>query len=86
MFFLTGKPVIYCPIECEYSSLFGAILPGLYLANDWSELEKYIRMLSAHEDPLLEKRQKIITEYFGSNQSATDNIVQAIKNDSLRLK
>lgn len=86
MFFLTGKPVIYCPIECEYGSLFSAILPGLYLANDWSELEKYIRMLSAHEDPLLETRQKIIAEYFGSNQSATDNIVQAIKKESLRLK
>ena len=44
MFFMTGKPVIYCPIECEYGSLFSTILPGLYIANSWEVLEKYITM------------------------------------------
>lgn len=81
MFFLTGKPIIYCPIECEYGSLFNALLPGLYIANNWNELEKYILMLSKQEDPLLVIRKKIIAKYFSSNKKATENIVNAIKKD-----
>lgn len=81
MFFLTGKPIIYCPIECEYGSLFNAILPGLYIANSWEELSGYIKMLINHTDPLKTIRQKIIDEHFANNSSATENIVNVIIND-----
>ncbi len=81
MFFLTGKPVIYCPVDCEYGSLFSTILPGLYIANNWEELKSFIQMLSKQEDPLLQTRKKIIAEYFSYNDSATEKIVDEIKND-----
>ena len=81
MFFLTRKPIIYCPIECEYGSLFSTILPGLYIANTWKELSELIKMLLEHNDPLCSVRKKIIEEYFAYNSSATAKIVNAIIND-----
>ena len=82
MFFLTGKPIIYCPFESmEYGGLFNSIYPGLYIANNWSELENHIRMLMNKKDPLLSIRKQIITDKFSCNYSATDNIVQTIKKD-----
>ncbi|WP_028518374.1 CDP-glycerol glycerophosphotransferase family protein [Ruminococcus flavefaciens] len=81
MFFLTGKPIIYCPKESEYGSLFSTILPGLYIANTWEELAGLINNLSEHNDPLHSIRKKIIDEHFAYNSSATENIVNAIIND-----
>ncbi len=85
-FFLTGKPIIYCPIDCEYGSLFSTILPGLYIANTWEELSEYIKMLSEHNDPLYSVRQKIIEENFRCNSSATENIVNEIISDFEKSK
>ncbi len=86
MFFLTGKPIIYCPIDCEYGSLFSTIIPGLYIANTWEELSGYIKMLSDHNDPLYSVRKKIIEEHFLYNSSATENIINAIVDDFEKSK
>lgn len=86
MFFLTGKPIIYCPKDCEYGSLFSTILPGLYIAKTWDELSGYIGMLSDHNDSLCSIRKKIIEENFTYNSSATENIVNAIISDFEQAK
>lgn len=86
LFFLTGKPIIYCPLECEYSTLFSTILPGLYIANTWEELSEYINLLSQHKDPLRSVRQAIIDENFDCNSTATENIINTIIDDYNKME
>lgn len=85
IFFLSGKPIILCPIEPyapeEYSTLLTTILPGLYIAHTWKELEYYLHMLKSKKDPLLEIRKEIIQKYFDSNRNATSNIIEYIRRD-----
>lgn len=83
IFFLSSKPVILCPMDDftseAYSTLLTSILPGLYIAHTWKELEYYLHMLKdKKEDPLLEIRKKIIQDCFAVNRNATNNIIEYI--------
>lgn len=82
LFFLTGRPIIYCPIETDYSSLYLTIMPGLYIAENQEELDAILRMLLNGEDPLLEKRKEIIENRLGNNMNATENIIKTILEDA----
>lgn len=81
MFFLTGKPIVYCPIETEYSWLFSTILPGLYLANSWEELNVLLGNLLRGDDPLRPARERIIQDNFLYHAHATEQIVAQILSD-----
>ena len=81
MFFLTGKPIIYCPYKINYGELFLSIMPGLYIANNWDELRNLIQQLLEKKDPLREVRKSIVEKHFLQNQNATQNIVQEIVKD-----
>lgn len=82
LFFMTGKPIIYCPIETDYSTLYLTILPALYIANDENELNQLLEMLLNGVDPLKKKRKEIIESYFSNNHNATQNIVNMIVTDA----
>lgn len=86
MFFLTGKPVIYCPFETEYVSLYESVLPGVYKVWNEGELLSTLDMLLRGEDPLRDKRMEIIRNKFEQHRSATETIVSAIKEDYLSLQ
>lgn len=81
MFFMTGKPVIYCPIKSDYGYLFQTILPGLYIASTWEEMKSILDNLTAGCDNLREVRMGIIQEHFLANRNASRKIVDAIYND-----
>lgn len=81
MFFLTGKPIIYCPIDCDHGYLFQTIMPGLYIANSWDDIEKVLGSLTVGKDELKDIRKNIIDESFRNNKSASERIVNAIYND-----
>ena len=81
MFFLTGKPIIYCPIETEYSWLFSTILPGLYVADSWEELNALLDRLLRGDDPLRPVRERIIQENFLYHAHATERILTTILAD-----
>ena len=88
MFFLTGKPIIYCPKYkdfCGYSSLFSSVLPGVYIANNWKELEDCIKMLMAQKDVLADVREQIAEYQFAYNNSATENIIKTIKSNFVNI-
>ena len=83
MFFLTGKPVIYCPfIEKEYSNLFSTILPGLYIANDEKDLKHILNALFTGEDSLKQIRINIINELFKIHANASNEILNLILLDA----
>lgn len=81
MFFLTGKPIILCPWGEKYGDLYQTIMPGMYIANDLTELEKYVVMLCQKNDPLEQVRIEIIEKYFSQNINASEKIVKEIIND-----
>lgn len=81
MFFLTGKPIIYCIFDVGFSSIFKSILPGLYIARSWEEVEKYLKMLQKHSDPLMHKRDEIISNSFRQHCNVAEKILRAIAED-----
>jgi len=81
MFFLTGKPIIYCPIETEYSWRFSIILPGLYMVDSWEELNTLLNQLLQGDDPLRPVRERIIQENFLYHAHATERILTTILTD-----
>ena len=82
VFFLSGKPLIFCPTDLQYVSVVGTIMPGLYIAKSWEELKAHLDMLLSGEDPLRETRREIIEKSFSQNRNATEKIVEKIRADA----
>lgn len=81
MFFLTGKPIIYCIFDIDFGPLFKSIMPGMYIARNWEEVEKYLKMLQNHEDPLKSVRDEIISNNFQQHHNVAEKIVNTIAED-----
>ena len=82
MYFLTGRPMIFCNSNYEFSRSYKKMLEGVYIANSWSDIEKYVKCISEGNDYLREVREKIIREEFANIKGATDKIVKYIVEDS----
>ena len=64
LFFLTGKPIIYCHKKDCYNDLSRRIAQGFYWVKNWDELRQTLEMLKQGQDPMKEKRQEIIKKEF----------------------
>ena len=82
VFFLSGKPIVFCPSNMDFGPLFSSLLPGLYVAQTWEELKAHLDMLLSGEDPLRETRREIIEKSFSQNRNATEKIVEKIRADA----
>lgn len=80
-YFMTGKPIIYCPFDTELNELYQKLLAGMYVANSWDDVEKYLDMLERGEDELFEIRQEIIKKELKHLGGGTKRIVAAIIED-----
>lgn len=86
MFFMTGKPVIYCPLKSDYGSLFSTVLPGLYVVDNERELLETLNMLLEGKDPLKRTREGIISKEFMQHCNAAEAIVDQIKRESMIME
>lgn len=69
-YFVTGKPIIFCPTEkrgSTYLSNFEKICSSCYIATNQQELTDYLDQLRQGNDPLANKRQQVIRELFGDD-------------------
>lgn len=69
-YFVTGKPIIFCPTEkrgSTYLSNFETICSSCYVATNQQELTDYLDQLRQGNDPLASKRQQVIRELFGKD-------------------
>lgn len=80
-YFMTGKPIIYCPYEVELNEMYQKLLPGMYVANSWDDVERYIDMIERGEDELYSIRQEIIEKELRYLSGGTEKIVETIIND-----
>ena len=66
-FFVTGKPIIYCPseqVDWEFIPEFEKMLGGCYIAHSFSQIEERIEKLLRGEDELAPVRLKLTDELF----------------------
>jgi hypothetical protein len=83
-YFILGKPVIFCNHKNNMQSLarHEGISDGLYFAENWNEVEKYMKMLMAGNDPLKMTRKKIINNEFYNIGNAGPTIKNIILEDA----
>lgn len=81
MYFLTGKPMIYCKSELELNDIYKRMLEGVYVANTWEDVEKYIEEICSGNDYLKEIRQEIIETDFKNVKNSAKSIVDYIIHD-----
>lgn len=80
-YFLTGRPIIYCPAQMPLNSFYCNILEGTYVANTEDEMLSHLSSLIQGEDYMKEERERIIKENFEYLDSATKNIIETIYAD-----
>lgn len=75
MYFLTGRPVIYCSSAIPFNDAYEAMKPGMYIANNWDDVERYLDGIMSGNDYLEETRRAIIENYFGDVSGSAKSIV-----------
>ena len=81
-YFMTGKPVIYCPSKDPFDKTYTKMLEGIYIAKSWDNIEQYLTDLSNGNDWLKEKRMEILkSDEFTIHAHATERIVDFLIND-----
>lgn len=85
MYFLTGKPMIYCKCELELNDIYKNMLRGAYIANSWDDVKKYVKEICSGNDYLKEIRQEIINTEFKNIRDSKRNIVNYIIEDYQKM-
>ena len=81
-FFLTKRPIIYCPSCIELNETIEQLKEGMYLANTSEELIRVTNDLVDQKDSLKEKRLSIINnKEFEAHRDAVNNILSVMKQD-----
>lgn len=81
MYFLTGRPIIYCDSSIPFNDAYSKMRQGMYIAHCWSDVESYIDSITNGNDYLKEKRESIIESYFGDMEGSAARIVDRLVED-----
>ncbi|MGN1029940.1 MAG: CDP-glycerol glycerophosphotransferase family protein, partial [Bacilli bacterium] len=77
LFFMTGRPIIYCKCNMEPNDELRKMLDGIYIAENQNEIEYYINNILNNNDYLKSKRADIIkNNLFDVNYNSTNKIVE----------
>lgn len=82
MFFLTGKPIIFCKSDEQMVPDFERITEGMYLADSWEEVLEHYNNLKHGNDYLYEKRAKIAEDILNDVKDSSDKILEELLKDS----
>lgn len=81
LFFVTGKPIIYCTTEDEDEVPSNEMMKGIYIANSWADVEKYLQEIITGNDYLATERKKILDKEYKNINKVTDAIIEEIVSD-----
>ena len=84
MFFLTGKPIIYCKSQIEFNDIFQKMSKYMYIAESEADIYRYIDQLANGNDYLRETREKFIQEEFIHHINSSKRIVDRIISDGIK--
>ncbi len=77
-YFVSGKPMIFCPPPFEVNELMKELMRGMYVANNWSEISGYLKMLASGNDPKRAERIEIAHAEFGDANDAAERIAERL--------
>ena len=81
MYFLTGRPVIYCDGGIELSGIYEQLYKFMYIAKSWEEAERIAKEIIKGNDPLKAEREKAAEEIAKKHKNAAKRITDRICED-----
>ncbi len=78
MFFLTGKPIIYCPSQIELNDTYSEMSKYMYIAENEEQIYYYLEQIMQGNDYLQEKRKMYIATEFSNHRNASKRIVDTL--------
>jgi len=78
LFLVTGKPIVYCPTDVELTADFERLLSGMYVAESWDSLKRYLNAMREGDDPLFDIRNRIVQKELLSKKNATGRIMEIL--------
>lgn len=80
-YYLTGKPIVYCPTGMKINPFFKDILSVNYVANNWNEVCHILDRLKSGQDELKEARQRKVEQFIGDYKNISKRFADAIYDD-----
>ena len=77
-FFLTGRPVIYCSNNIKLNKICSKMSEGMYIADSWEDIIRYLNDIMKGNDYLKPKRDAIIDSEFRGHDNAAKAIVDRV--------
>lgn len=81
MYFLSGRPIIYCDCGIEMNGIYALMREAMYIADSWEAVQGYINDLKNGIDPLKDKRRSIAARECALHKGASKRIVDRILAD-----
>lgn len=80
-YYLTGKPIVYCPTGMKINPFFKDILSVNYVADNWEDVDRILNRLKNGQDELKEARQKKVNQFIGDYKNISKRFANAIYED-----
>lgn len=81
-FFLTERPIIYCPCDIQINASYKRLINASYVAENEKDIKLYLDRLLKGNDNKLPERKQTIAEEFEYLETATENILDCIYQDA----
>ncbi len=75
LFFLSGRPIIYSPLNTPLFDEFKSMMDVMYIADTWEQVTEYVKKIKNGQDYLKPEREKLIKEFYGTHYGSSDRIV-----------
>lgn len=83
-YFVSGKPIIYCDDNSNFTDDAMKLYEGFYCCNNWKDLNLYINNLINGNDYKKEIRNIIKLDFFSNQHLCGKRIVEFLKTDSTK--
>ncbi len=84
-YLVTRKPVIYCTSNGHHDALLNGVDQAVYRAGNWEELNALLEALRRGEDPMKERRERIVRDYLKvGERKAGERIREVLRADALK--
>jgi CDP-glycerol glycerophosphotransferase (TagB/SpsB family) len=82
MYFLTGKPIIYCKSQIEFNETFRKLSQYMYIVESEEDIYRYLDQLSRGDDCLKEECMEFISREFSKHINSSMRIADRILFDA----
>jgi RNA-binding protein YhbY len=81
MYFLSGRPIIYCDGNLNLSGVYKQLYNVMYIAKSWEDVRGLTEKLLKGIDPMKEERKKLSAQIAEKHRNSSKKIVDRICED-----